>query len=197
MENVVQHPFELDRADAVHTNNGMRITDVLPAKDGGLYLVREYFLETDAVDAKTSMSGLRWVHGPVVVTRRDAAGAEQWSSTFRRLYYSTDPLVGNVLGTVVENDLVLFLLDSEALEERRKKDDKALVHTDLKNVHSAYVHFTAEGESRAKSMLSGSSGTSYIMGDRLWELAPGDLIALGASKPNGKGAGLVRIELGE
>lgn len=197
VEQVVQRPFELNAQDAAYTKNGIRMVDVLPTPDGGLYLVREYFLETDAVDAKTAMSGQRWIHGPVTVTRRDAAGAERWSQTFRRVYYSFDRPLGNVLCTTYKDDLVLFLLDSDALAAKRKADDRKLSYLDAKSVYSAYVHFTGDGDHRAKGMLNSSSGTRYIMGERLWELGPSDLILLGAPKTSSRHAGLVRIELGE
>lgn len=197
LENVVQRPFAFDANDALPTKNGLRFVDVLPSGDGGLFLVREHFLETDAVDAKTSMSGLRWIHGPVDVTRRDASGADSWSTTFRRLYYTTNKEAGNVLSTVHKGELLLFVLDSDLLAERRKKDDRKMLHTDGKSPYSAYVHFSGDGAYRSKSILNGSDGTSYLIGDRFWELKPGDLIGLGAPKAGGKNAGLARIELTE
>ena len=197
MEGVKQHTFDLDRDDALITRNGVRLADVQPTSDGGVYLIREYHLQTDAVDAKTSMSGLRWIHGPVVVTRRDPAGEELWSTTFRRAYYSPDKLAGDVMATTYKDDLLLFLLDSDVMAEKRKRDDKKLLHTDQKSPYSAYVHFTSDGTFRSKGVLNGSDGTFYLMGDRLYTLTPTDHIMLSAPKANGRSTALARIELGE
>ncbi|MBK6946650.1 MAG: hypothetical protein IPH21_18585 [Flavobacteriales bacterium] len=51
------------------------------------------FWETDAVDSKTAMAGLRWMLGPLVVSCLDAEGGDV-EADIPRLLYTTDKAIG-------------------------------------------------------------------------------------------------------
>ncbi len=197
LEGVSQRVFKLGADDAQATGGSMRFLDVLPRSDGGYFLLREYHRETDKVDAKTSMAGLRWIHGPVVATSVDKEGKEEWSSVFRRLFYSTDRAVHDPIALVHEDKLMMFLLDNDVQLEKRKKDDHKLAHTDQKSPYSTYALFDEKGAFRSKSILQGTEGTQYLLGDRFWGLGPNDHLGLGSVRMNSKSPQLLRLELGQ
>ncbi|MCW5899409.1 MAG: hypothetical protein KIT10_09095 [Flavobacteriales bacterium] len=197
MQVVYQRVFKMETDDASYTNGSMRIVDVLPRGDGGFYMLREYHLETDKVDAKTAMSGLRWIHGPLVITNVDKDGKEAWSTVFRRLFYSPDRMVHEPIALVYEGKFMLFMLDNDQQMEKRKKDDRKLLHTDTKSPYSTYVLFNEQGGFKSKAILQGKEGTEYLLGDRFWPMAPNDHVGVGSIRMNGKNPQLLRLELGQ
>jgi hypothetical protein len=192
VQDLVQQPITIDPDDALPTARGFRMIDVLPKGDGGHFLVKEFFQETDKPDMKTAMTGLRWIHGPVVATLLDAKGKQVWSTTFHRLIYSTEKAVGNVLCTVYNNQLVLFLIDSGELAAKRKAGDKKLLHTDLKTPETSYVHFDDAGAYKAKGVMR----DEFLIGDRLWRIGANEYLGLSSQKLNGKHPQLAKIDFG-
>jgi hypothetical protein len=189
--------FKHDTEDAVYTKGNMRPADILLRKDGGFFVINEYYLETTVADAKLGLSGLRWVHGPLVISSVDAKGAELWSSTFRRVLYTSDHIVGDALGLVYDEQLFLFMLDSEELAEKRKKDEKKFTPQDSKSMYSVYAQFDKEGKTKAKPILRSSGANDYILGSRIWKLGEREYLVLGSSKLGGSRLQPVKIELGE
>lgn len=189
--------FDHNSDDASYTKEGMRPTDVLQRKDGGYFLVREYYLETSAPDTKLAMSGLRWIQGPIVVSSIDAKGNELWTNTFRRLHYNTDRVVGDALALVYDEKLLLFMIDSDELAAKRKSGDGKLTPADSKSVYSVYVIMGEEPNPRAKAVLRSSGANDYILGSNIWKLADNEYLVLGSSKLGGSRLQPVKIELGE
>ncbi len=190
-------PFKHNGDDAAYTNEGMRPTDILQRKDGGYFLIREYYLETSAPDTKLAMSGLRWIQGPIVVSSIDAKGNELWTNTFRRLHYNDDRVVGDALALVYDEKLLLFMIDSEELADKRKANDTKLAPKDSKSVYSVYVIMGEEPNPRAKAVLRSSGANDYILGSNIWKLADNEYLVLGSSKLGGSRLQPVKIELGE
>lgn len=188
-----KHNFD----DAGYTKEGMRPTDILQRKDGGYYLVREYYLETSAPDTKLAMSGLRWIQGPIVVSSIDAKGVELWTNTFRRLHYNSDRVVGDALALVYDEKLLLFMIDSDELAAKRKAGDTKLTPADSKSVYSVYVAMDEDPKPRAKAVLRSSGANDYILGSNIWKLAESEYLVLGSSKLGGSRLQPVKIELGE
>lgn len=195
VEELVAKVFKQNSDDAVHTKKAWRMLDVLERKDGGLFLVREYFLETDAVDSKTSMAGLRWIHGPLVVSSWDAKGNELWSGTFRRLLYTKDPLVGPVHAVEYQGQLLLFLLDSEEQMEKRKKADAVFSYLDMKTPFSTMVHFDAEGAQKTKAVLRTSGANDFLVGSKLRRAGPSEYYVTGSGRMAGEYMMPVRIDV--
>lgn len=189
--------FKHNSDDAAYTKEGMRPTDILQRKDGGYFLIREYFLETSAPDTKLAMSGLRWIQGPIVVSSIDAKGNELWTNTFRRLHYNSDRVVGDALALVHDDKLLLFMIDSDELAAKRKAGDSKLSPADSKSVYSVYVIMGEEPNPRAKAVLRSSGANDYILGSNIWKLAEGEYLVLGSSKLGGSRLQPVKIELGE
>lgn len=190
-------PFKHNEEDAAYTKEGMRPTDILQRKDGGYFLVREYYLETSAPDSKLAMSGLRWIQGPIIVTSIDAKGTELWTNVFRRLHYNSDRMVGDALALVHDDKLILFMIDSDELAAKRKAGDTKLTPQDSKAVYSVYVTIEEDPKSRAKAVLRSGGANDYILGSRIWQLGPAEYMVLGSSKLGGSRLQPVKIELGE
>jgi hypothetical protein len=194
---LVSLAYKHDTDDAVYTKGAMRPMAVLPRKDGGFYLQREYYLETSANDPKLGMTGLRWVHGPIVTVSVDAKGTELWTGTFRRLYYTTDPNVGQALPLVYDDQLFLFMLDSEVLVDKRKAGDNKLTHQDAKSPYSAYAMFDKEGKTKTKPVLRSSGANDYILGQQVYRFGPEEFYLMGSSKLSGDRLQPVKVEFGE
>lgn len=195
VEQMVTKVFKQNADDAAPTKKAWRMRDVIERKDGGVFLVREYFQETDAVDAKTSMAGLRWIHGPLVVSSWDAKGGELWTSTFRRLLYTKDPHVGEVRCVEHDGQLLLFLIDSEEQMEKRKKADAVLTYLDLKSPFSTMVQFDATGTQKTKAVLRSSGANDYLVGRELWRAGPAEYYVAGGTKLSGENTMPVRIDI--
>lgn len=195
VEEVLTKVFKQNTDDAAPTKKAWRMLDVLERKDGGVFLVREYFQETDAVDAKTSMAGLRWIHGPLVVSSWDAKGSELWTSTFRRLLYTKDRYVGPVRSIEHEGQLLLFLIDSEEQMEKRKKADAVLSYLDLKTPFSTMVQFDAAGTQKTKAVLRTSGANDFILGSLVQRAGPSEYYVVGGSRMSGDNTMPVRIDV--
>ena len=176
---------------------GMRVLDLLPRRDGGFFLVNEYYLQTDKPETKLALSGLRWVHGPMQVYSLDAKGEEEWSTVYRRLHVANDLRIGHPFLLVHEDQLLIFLLDSEPLAARRKSKTKEQSHLDMKQPYSAYVLFAADGSERTKAVLRSSGANDFIQGTQLFHVGKGEYYVLGSSKLGGSKLLPVKIELGQ
>ncbi len=188
--------IDFDPKDA-YLATDIRIMNLLPREKGGFFIVNEYHLRTDQPHTKLALSDLRWMHGPIMAIRTNAAGKEEWNSVFRRLHISWDPRVGEVFSLVFDDQLILFLLDSEELAARRKKDDKEQSHLDMKRSYSIYALFDDSGEAKAKAVLRSSGANDYIQGTELFKVGKSEYYVLGASKLGGSKLLPVKIELGE
>ncbi|MEZ4807255.1 MAG: hypothetical protein R2815_07235 [Flavobacteriales bacterium] len=195
MEVINSATYSMDSDDAVPTKGQMRVLDVLPHGKDGYFVVREFHQETSAVDSKTSMSGLRWIHGPLVVSDLDAKGEERWTSTFRRLIYDKDPMVGEAFCLEYKGQLMLLLVDSEEQVEKRKSGEKKLTHMDLKSPFSTSVPFNADGTYKAKNILRTSGANDFIVGRELYRLGPSEYYATGSHKLSGSRMLPVRIDI--
>lgn len=196
LEGIMTKAFKQNTDDAAPTKKAWRMLDVVERKDGGVFLVREYFQETDAVDAKTSMAGLRWIHGPLVVSSWDAKGAELWTSTFRRLLYTKDRYVGPVRSIEHDGQLLLFLIDSEEEMEKRKKADAVMNYLDMKTPFSNMVQFDASGAQKTKAVLRTSGANDYLIGSLMWKAGPKEYYVVGGTRMSGDNTMPVRIDVG-
>ena len=185
----------MDAEDRAPTNNAIRIIDILPRSDGGYFLVREFFQETDAIDSKTAMAGLRWIHGPLVVSCLDAEGGETWKQTFRRLLYTTDKAIGEVFSAVYKDQLVLLLIDNDAQAEKRKVGDKKLNYLDVKSPFSTTVVFDGTGEYKAKAIMRSSGANDFIVGQHMYQFGPQEYYLSGSHKMNGDRTLPIRVDL--
>lgn len=189
--------FKHDPEDAIYTKGNIRPADVLARKDGGFFVINEYFQTTDVPDPKLGLTGIRWVHGPLLISSIDAKGTEQWSSTYRRVLYSTDPIIGDALGLVYQEQLYLFMLDSDMMMEKRKKDEKKFGPPDGKSLYSVYAQFDTDGKAKTKAVLRSSGANDYILGSRIWQVNEREYLVLGSSKLGGSRLQPVKIEMGE
>lgn len=174
---------------------GIRMLDILPRGDGGWYVINEYHQETSAPDNKRALSGLRQVHGPLMVFSVDASGNETWNSVYRRLHISWDPQVGEPFPMVHKGQLLIFLLDSEPLATKRKGKNFEQSHTDMKQPYSAYAEFMSNGSERTRPVLRTGGTNDIIQGTRLWHAGPGEYYVLGAWKPGASRLTPVQIQL--
>jgi hypothetical protein len=123
----------------------------------------------------------RYVHGPVQVRCLEKDGKERWSTIFRRWVSSGSYIVGRVFCAEFEDQLFLFMLDSEEMAERRKAGDK-ISSKHIKDPYSAYVAFDAKGGYKIKPVLRSDKNVDYISGWQLVRTGPNEYFALGTEK---------------
>jgi hypothetical protein len=154
---------------------------VLPRKDGSFYLVNEVFYISSYYDMQAKREVTRYVHGPVQVRLLEKDGTERWSTIFRRWVSSLTPVVGRVYCAEFNDQLFLFLLDSEEMAERRKAGDK-ITSRHIRDPYSASVAFDSKGGYKIKPVLRSDNGEDFISGWELVRVGPGEYFALGTEK---------------
>ncbi len=159
-------------------------TDVIaliPRSDGSFFLVNEVFYIVIVTDAQTGRQTTKYVHGPVQVRCLEKDGSERWSTIFRRWVSSGSYIVGRVFCAEFEDQLFLFMLDSEEMAERRKAGDR-ITSRHIKNPYSAYVAFDDKGGFKIKPVLRSDKNEDYISGWELVRTGPNEYFALGTQK---------------
>lgn len=159
-------------------------TDVIaliPRSDGSFFLVNEVFYIVIVTDAQTGRQTTKYVHGPVQVRCLEKDGSERWSTIFRRWVSSGSYIVGRVFCAEFEDQLFLFMLDSEEMAERRKAGDR-ITSRHIKNPYSAYVAFDDKGGFKIKPVLRSDKNEDYISGWELVRTGPNEYFALGTEK---------------
>jgi len=165
---------------------------VLPRSDGSFFLVNEVAY----VSIITSTQGgqqVRYVHGPIQVRCLEKDGKERWSSLFRRWTVTGSPVIGPVFSAVYDDNLYLFLLDSEEMAERRKAGDK-ISSKHIRDPYSALVSFDAKGGFKIKPVLKGEKDNDFISGWSLVRTGSTEYFALGTEKVTGGRFLPVRID---
>jgi len=122
-----------------------------------------------------------YVHGPVQSRCIDKAGNETWSTDFRRWTASESKILGRVFCAEYNDQLFLFLLDSEEMAERRKAGEK-IKPNHIKGPYSAYVAFDENGGFKIKSILKSDKEEDFISGWELVRTGKDEYIALGTEK---------------
>ncbi|MFN6117156.1 MAG: hypothetical protein ACK46C_14925 [Flavobacteriales bacterium] len=153
---------------------------VIARSDGSFFLVNEVFYISVVTDSQGRQS-TRYVHGPVQVRCLEKDGKERWSTIFRRWVSSGSYIVGRVFCAEFEDQLFLFMLDSEEMAERRKAGDK-ISSKHIKDPYSAYVAFDAKGGYKIKPVLRSDKNVDYISGWQLVRTGPNEYFALGTEK---------------
>ena len=120
-------------------------------------------------------------------------GKELWSTDFRRWVSSESILLGRVFCAEYNDDLYLFLLDSEEMAERRKAGEK-IKPNHIKGPYSAYVTFDDDGGFKIKSVLRSEKEEDFISGWEMVRTGKDEYIALGTEKLAGGRFLPVRIE---
>lgn len=170
-------------------------TDVLaliPRSDGSFFLVNEVSYIQISVDSQGRRT-MQFVHGPVQVRCLEKDGKERWSTIFRRWVISGNVIVGRVFCAEYDDQLYLFLLDSEEMAERRKAGEK-ISSKHIKKPYSAYVAFDDKGGYKIKPVLRSDKNEDYISGWELVRTGPDEYFALGTEKVFGGRFLPVKIE---
>lgn len=160
---------------------GTDLIDILPRSDGGFYLVNELFVVSTYYDMSAKRTVTVYVHGPVQARHVDRAGVEKWSTSFRRWTRGESPIIGRVFPAEYNDQLFLFLLDSEEMAERRKAGER-ITAKHIKGPYSAYVSFDEKGAFKIKSVLKSDKEEDYISGWELVRAGAGEYFALGTEK---------------
>jgi hypothetical protein len=111
----------------------------------------------------------------------DKSGQEKWSTIFRRWTKGQSMILGRVFPAEYNDQLFLFLLDSEEMAERRKAGEK-IKPSHIKGPYSAYVSFDDKGAFKIKPVLKSENEEDFISGWELIRTGPNEYFALGTEK---------------
>ncbi len=154
---------------------------LLPRSDGGYFMVNELYYSYTYYNTTLKRMVTMYVHGPVQSRCIDKAGNETWSTDFRRWTASESKILGRVFCAEYNDQLFLFLLDSEEMAERRKAGEK-IKPNHIKGPYSAYVAFDENGGFKIKSILKSDKEEDFISGWELVRTGKDEYIALGTEK---------------
>ena len=170
-----------EQRDADAMGSAMRVLDVLPCSDGGFFIVNERYMVVVSRDPNSGQTMTYYVHGTLLIRRIEASGEERWSTMFRRRTSYPGSYFGNVFSAEYNDELYLFLLDSEKAAEARK-EGKKISSASMRAPHSAYVTFSETGKPKTKVILKRDKQEDFITGWDLVRLGPDEYVALGAEK---------------
>lgn len=144
-------------------------TDVIaliPKKNGGYYIVNEVSFAAVYVNPETAKRYQRYYHGPVQARSIGKDGQVAWTTLFRRWAATTDPVMGRAFPVAFNDQLHVFLTDSDAAAELRKEGGK-VTPKQGSGGYTVYVYFDEKGVVRTKPILRNDGKDGLIAG---WEL---------------------------
>ena len=142
------------------------VVALLPGPDGGLFLVNEVSFAAVFTDPENARRYQRFSHGPVQARSIDKNGTVKWSTLFKRWATSDDPTLGRVFPAVFDDQLYIFLWDSESTAEKRKEGAK-IPTKQSSGSYTVYVSFDEKGAYRTKPVLRMDNDEGLICG---WQL---------------------------
>lgn len=170
-----------EKKDEKRMSSATDIIATVPRSDGGFFLVNEVNYARVSRNMQTGSSSTSYYHGPVQVRSFTKDGVEQWSTIYRRWTASGSPLLGRVFAAEFNDQLFLFMLDSDEMIERRKAGEK-ISPKHGREPYSVYVTFDDKGAYRTKAVLKSDTNKDYIGGWNLMRTGKAEYIALGTEK---------------
>jgi hypothetical protein len=165
----------------------LEVRDLLKTADGNSIMVVEEYDYAEIAHHKTLKKSWKHVHGPVHIFSLNKNGSERWNSTFRRSVHSDLRLLGAPLAAVFENELSLFLIDSEKQNAMRGTADKPLSYLDVKDPYSVQVTFNDAGKFRTRNILGTGLDATLIAAEELMPFGTNKYLAFGTRTMEGKG----------
>lgn len=144
-------------------------TDVIrliPRKDGGFFIVNEVSFAASYIHPETAKLYQRYYRGPVQARSIGKDGQAAWTTLFRRWSATTDPIMGRAFPVAFNDQLHVFLTDSDAAVELRKSGGK-ITPKQGSGGYTVYVYFDEKGAFRTKPILRNDGKDAQIAG---WEL---------------------------
>ena len=170
-----------EKKDEKRMSSATDIIATVPRSDGGFFVVNEVSYARVSRNTQTGSSSTTYYHGPVQVRSFSKDGVELWSTIYRRWTASGSPLLGRVFPAEFNDQIFLFMLDSDEMIERRKAGDK-ITPKHGREPYSVYVSFDEKGAYRTKAVLKSDTNKDYIGGWNLMRTGKGEYIALGTEK---------------
>ncbi|HRH38039.1 MAG TPA: hypothetical protein PK760_06825, partial [Flavobacteriales bacterium] len=163
-------------------------TDViamLPRSNGGWYLVNEIGFSSVYIDPENARRHQRFYHGPVQARAIDKDGQQQWTTIFKRWTDSEDPILGRSYPMTYNDQLYMFLWDSDNTAEARKAGEK-IKPEGTTGLYTIYASFDDKGLVRTKPVLRVDNDEVLIGGwkavrcgkDEYWAFGTGSLITV-------------------
>ncbi|MBK6830370.1 MAG: hypothetical protein IPG92_06295 [Flavobacteriales bacterium] len=170
-----------EQKDKKRMNANTDVIAILPRVNGGFYLVNEVNYSAVYTNMQSGRRDQRFYHGPVQARCFEKDGTEKWSTIFRRWTVSGSPILGRVFPAEFNDQLYLFLWDSEEMAERRKEGLR-IAPKHAGSPYSAYTVFDEKGGYRTKAVLKNDSDEDFISGWNLVRTGRDEYIALGTEK---------------
>ncbi|MCB9183301.1 MAG: hypothetical protein H6591_05235 [Flavobacteriales bacterium] len=153
------------------------VIGLIAKDDGGFYVVNEVALEASWINPETARRYQRFYHGPVQARSLGKDGQVQWSTLVRRWVMTDDPTMGRAFPVAFDDQLFVFLWDSESNIEARKSGEKIVPKQSMSGLYSAYAYFDPKGGYRTKPVLRSGNDEALMTGWELTQTGPGEFMA--------------------
>ena len=156
-------------------------TDVialLPKADGGYFIVNEVAFSATYIDPESARRFQRFYHGPLQARSITKDGQQQWTTLFRRWVDSDDPILGRVYPLTFNEQLHMFLWDSDDTAEDRKLGGK-IKPEGTTGLYTIYATFDDKGVFRTKAVLRADNDEALICGWGLVRTGKDEYIGMG------------------
>lgn len=146
-------------------------TDVIaliPREKGGFFIVNEIAFAAVYTNAETAKRYQRFYRGPVLARSIGQDGQVAWTTWFKRWTTSDDPIMGRSFPVAFNDQLHIFLWDSESVAQLRKDGGRIAPKSTTSGNQTVYVYFDDKGGFRTKPVLRSDNDEGLIAG---WELS--------------------------
>ncbi len=180
---ILRDPF----AGASSTTSGPKtIRDIHVGSGGDVVLVFEEYEYASIPHPKTLVRSMKHVHGSVHAISIGRSGEANWTSTVRRLVQADNKYLGNVHSVLFNDQLQLFMIDSEGLQAKRNATDKEITAADLKDPRTVHFMFDPNGGFKTKTLLE-DIPSELIAGEKLVPIGTDRYIGFATSRMEGAG----------
>lgn len=151
---------------------------LIPRADGGFFIVNEIAFSAVWINPESARRYQRFYHGPLQARSFNKDGQELWTTLFRRWSTSDDPILGRTYPVAFNEQLYLFLWDSEATAEDRKAGAK-ITPKSASGLFSIYAWFDDKGLVRTKPILRNDNDSDLISGWQLTRTGKDEYVLMG------------------
>ena len=176
VEEAKKEPDEKKENKKLHSTTD--VIALIPRADGGWFMVNEVAFSAVYINPETARRYQRFYHGPLQARCFDKDGQEKWTTLFRRWSTSDDPILGRAFPVAFNEQLYLFLWDSDATAEDRKAGAK-ITPKSTSGLYSIYAWFDDKGLVRTKPILRNDNDSAMICGWQLVRAGKDEYIAMG------------------
>ncbi|MBK9175031.1 MAG: hypothetical protein IPM46_01590 [Flavobacteriales bacterium] len=179
-ENKTEDDAKSGKKEQKRLHSTTDVIGLIPRKDGGYFIVNEVSFAAVYVNPETAKLYQRYYHGPVQARSIGKDGQVTWTTLFRRWATTTEPVIGRAFPVVFNDQLHVFLTDTDGAAELRKSGGK-ITPKQGSGGYTVYVYFDEKGVFRTKPVLRNDGKDGLIAGWELTRTGTDEYVAFGTN----------------